>query len=95
MTKGTQSFGKRQTKTHTLCRRCGRVTFHKQNKVCGSCGYPAARLRRYDGWGRKTARRRGQGTGRMSYLKNVPRRAKNGFRTGVTPRPKVRKTITK
>jgi hypothetical protein len=32
-TKGTSSFGKRHTKTHTGCRRCGRITFHKQKKV--------------------------------------------------------------
>ncbi len=33
-----------------------------------------------DGWGCKVRARKGQGTGRMSFLKNVPRRAKNGFR---------------
>ncbi len=27
-----------------------------------------------DGWGCKTRSRRGQGTGRMKYLKDVPRR---------------------
>ena len=26
MTKGTSSFGKRRNKTHTLCRRCGKVS---------------------------------------------------------------------
>jgi len=95
MTKGTQSFGKRQTKTHTYCRRCGRITFHRQKKVCGSCGYPAATLRRYDGWGQKTARRRGIGTGRMSHLRDISRRAKNGFRAGSVPKPKTRKNISK
>lgn len=45
-TKGTASFGKRHTKTHTACRRCGRTSFHKQKKVCASCGYPAAKMRR-------------------------------------------------
>lgn len=30
MTKGTQSFGKRHNKTHTLCRRCGRSSYHIQ-----------------------------------------------------------------
>ncbi|SGZ21243.1 BQ5605_C021g09346 [Microbotryum silenes-dioicae] len=42
---GTSSFGKRHTKTHTLCRRCGRRAFHKQHKSCASCGYPAAKIR--------------------------------------------------
>mmetsp|Transcript_72228 Transcript_72228/g.150891 ORF Transcript_72228/g.150891 Transcript_72228/m.150891 type:complete len:91 (-) Transcript_72228:68-340(-) len=83
MTKGTQSFGKRHTKTHTACRRCGKVSFHKQKKTCSACGYPAAKTRSYE-WGQKAKRRRTTGTGRMSYLKHVPRRAKNGFREGTT-----------
>lgn len=45
-TKGTSSFGKRHNKTHTSCRRCGRVSFHKQKKVCSSCGFPAAKIRK-------------------------------------------------
>jgi hypothetical protein len=37
-------------------------------------------MRHYDGWACKVRGRKGQGTGRMSYLKTVPQRAKNGFR---------------
>jgi hypothetical protein len=37
-----------------------------------------------DEWGQKAKRRRTTGTGRMSHLKDVPRRAKNGFREGTT-----------
>lgn len=106
--KGTGSFGLRHTKTHTLCRRCGRRSFHIQKvrslqpsasamlpllpigclmalsncgrratccaapaqqpalmlalmlavmqSTCGSCGYPAAKIRKcecrpcLDGW---------------------------------------------
>ena len=44
-TKGTTSFGKRHTKTHTGCRRCGKVSFHKQKKECSCCGYPQAKIR--------------------------------------------------
>jgi ribosomal protein L37E len=44
--KGTASFGKRHTKSHTLCRRCGRRSYHIQKARCASCGYPAARLRK-------------------------------------------------
>ncbi len=44
-TKGTQSFGKRHTKTHTACRRCGKVSFHKQKKTCAACAYPYAKTR--------------------------------------------------
>uniref|UniRef100_A0A0R3Q6X3 Ribosomal protein L37 n=1 Tax=Brugia timori TaxID=42155 RepID=A0A0R3Q6X3_9BILA len=42
MTKGTSSFGKRHNKTHTLCRRCGRSSYHIQKHRCASCGYPSA-----------------------------------------------------
>lgn len=44
-TKGTSSFGKRRNKTHTLCRRCGRSSYHIQKSKCAQCGYPAAKLR--------------------------------------------------
>lgn len=33
-------------------------------------------------WGQKAKRRRTTGTGRMRYLKDLPRRAKNGFQEG-------------
>mmetsp|Transcript_4210 Transcript_4210/g.12658 ORF Transcript_4210/g.12658 Transcript_4210/m.12658 type:complete len:93 (+) Transcript_4210:91-369(+) len=84
MTKGTTSFGKRTSKTHTLCVRCDRRSFHIQKSRCGSCGYPAARKRTFN-WSIKSKRRRTQGTGRMRYLKVVNRRFKNGFQTGVAP----------
>eukprot|EP00621_Florenciella_sp_RCC1693_P014586 CAMPEP_0182529244 /NCGR_PEP_ID=MMETSP1323-20130603/5037_1 /TAXON_ID=236787 /ORGANISM="Florenciella parvula, Strain RCC1693" /LENGTH=95 /DNA_ID=CAMNT_0024738435 /DNA_START=43 /DNA_END=330 /DNA_ORIENTATION=+ len=79
MTKGTSSFGKRHSKTHTTCRRCGKVSYHLQKKVCSSCGYPAAKMKRFN-WSEKSKRRRTTGTGRMGYMKNVSRRFKNGFR---------------
>lgn len=37
--------GKRRNKTHTLCRRCGRRSYHIQKSTCASCGYPAATKR--------------------------------------------------
>ena len=37
---------------------------------------------RIDNWALKSSRRRGQGTGRMSYLKTMTRRFNNGFREG-------------
>ncbi|KAJ2006942.1 60S ribosomal protein L37B [Coemansia thaxteri] len=88
MTKGTTSFGKRHTKTHSLCKRCGNRAFHNQKKTCASCGYPAAKIRSYN-WGMKAKRRKTTGTGRMRYLKTVNNRFKNGFREG------VRKAATK
>ncbi|KAF1983892.1 putative 60S ribosomal protein L37 [Aulographum hederae CBS 113979] len=80
-TKGTSSFGKRHNKSHTLCRRCGRRSFHIQKHTCSNCGYPAAKIRQYN-WGEKALRRKTTGTGRMRYMRHLPRRAKNGFRTG-------------
>lgn len=44
--KGTGSRGRRHTRNHGLCIRCGKKSFHLQKKDCASCGYPAARLRK-------------------------------------------------
>jgi large subunit ribosomal protein L37e len=52
------------------------MSFHIQNHRCSSCGFPAAKTRSY-GWATKTQQRRGQGTGRMRYLKTIPRIHKN------------------
>merc|ERR1719191_1912702 len=65
---GTPAMGKRHKKTHGLC---------------PSCGYPAAKIRCYN-WSKKAKRRKAVGTGRMTYLKSMPRRFKNGFREGTT-----------
>ncbi|URE20804.1 hypothetical protein MUK42_11379 [Musa troglodytarum] len=81
MGKGTGSFGKRRNKTHTLCVRCGRRSFHLQKSRCGACGYPSSRIRKYN-WSVKAIRRKTTGTGRMRYLRHVPRRFKNNFREG-------------
>ncbi|CCF75862.1 large subunit ribosomal protein L37e [Babesia microti strain RI] len=84
--KGTGSFGLRQGKSHFLCNRCGRRAFHVQKKRCASCGYPDKKMRRYN-WSLKSIRRHHQGTGRLRHMKTMPRRAKNGFRSGTTPQP--------
>ncbi|XWS17742.1 hypothetical protein CRYUN_Cryun33cG0093400 [Craigia yunnanensis] len=81
--KGTGSFGKRRNKTHTLCVRCGRRSFHLQKSRCGACGYPASRIRKYN-WSVKAIRRKTTGTGSMRYLRHVPRRFKTGFREGTS-----------
>ncbi|KAK9761188.1 60S ribosomal protein L37B [Basidiobolus ranarum] len=93
MTKGTQSFGKRHTKSHTLCRRCGSRSFHNQKKTCASCGYPAAKMRKFN-WAEKAKRRRTTGTGRMRHLKGVARRFKNGFREGTQAEKSAPKATT-
>ncbi|KAK6941519.1 Ribosomal protein L37e [Dillenia turbinata] len=82
MGKGTGSFGKRRNKTHTLCIRCGRRSFHLQKSRCGACGYPSARIRKYN-WSVKAIRRKTTGTGRMRYLRHVPVRFKSNFREGI------------
>ena len=38
-----------------------------------------------DNWSRKALGRKTTGSGRCRYLKNMPRRAKNGFREGAAP----------
>ncbi|CAF1021156.1 unnamed protein product [Adineta steineri] len=81
MTKGTQSFGKRHTKTHNLCRRCGRSSYHLQKQRCAACGFPSAKTRKFQ-WSEKAKRRKTTGTGRMKHLKVVFRRFRNGFREG-------------
>ncbi|ORY45230.1 hypothetical protein BCR33DRAFT_765641 [Rhizoclosmatium globosum] len=86
-TKGTQSFGKRHNKSHTLCRRCGRRSFHCQKKTCAQCGYPAAKLRSFE-WATKAQRRKTTGTGRCAYIKTLTVRFKNGFREGSQAKPR-------
>lgn len=80
--------GRRNDKTHTLCRRCGRRSYHVQKTTCSSCGYPAARKRTYQ-WGKKAIGRKTTGTGRMRHMKDLPRRFKNGFREGTQAAPRV------
>mmetsp|Transcript_4743 Transcript_4743/g.5481 ORF Transcript_4743/g.5481 Transcript_4743/m.5481 type:complete len:89 (+) Transcript_4743:108-374(+) len=80
MTKGTTSFGERHNKSHTTCRRCGKVSYHIQKKTCASCGYPRAKTRNCTN--KKTMGRRTTGTGRMRYMKTMSRKFKNGFREG-------------
>lgn len=43
-------------------------------------------MRKYN-WGAKAIRRKTTGTGRMRYLKDLPRRFKNGFREGTQAKP--------
>jgi large subunit ribosomal protein L37e len=88
-TKGTTSFGKRHTKSHTACRRCGKTSFHIQKKTCSSCGYPSPKMRQYN-WGLKAKGRRTTGTGRMRYMKSMTRKFKNGFREGTVAKKQIK-----
>jgi large subunit ribosomal protein L37e len=50
MSKGTPSMGKKSKgKSHIVCRRCGKHSFHASKGRCASCGYQAsAKRRRYE-----------------------------------------------
>nr|GLL16960.1 60S ribosomal protein L37 [Ipomoea trifida] len=52
--------------------------------------YGSALIDNYDNWSVKAIRRKTTGTGRMRYLRHVPRRFKTNFREGTeaTPRKK-------
>lgn len=90
MTKGTSSMGKHgQGHSHKLCIRCNARAFHKQKKVCGKCGYPGKKIRGYN-WSMKALRRKSTGTGRCRYLKTLPRKFKNGFRSGSAPAARIK-----
>ena len=80
MTKGTTSQGPRNDKTHTFCRRCGRRALHRTKKICGACGFPGKKMRRYDGVNCKVRGRKGEGSGSMRYKKDIPRKFRNHFR---------------
>ncbi|MFH1174872.1 MAG: 50S ribosomal protein L37e [archaeon] len=50
MAKGTPSQGKHSDKkSHIICRRCGKHSYHLHDKCCSSCGYGrSAKLRSYN-----------------------------------------------
>jgi large subunit ribosomal protein L37e len=88
-TKGTTSFGKRHSKTHTSCRRCGKVSYHIQKARCASCGYPATKMKQFN-FALKSKSRRTEGTGRMRYMKHMTRKFKNGFREGTVAKKQIK-----
>ncbi|MFB6084321.1 MAG: 50S ribosomal protein L37e [Halorientalis sp.] len=47
---GTPSQGKKNTTTHTKCRRCGEKSYHTKKKVCSSCGFGKSAKRRDYAW---------------------------------------------
>lgn len=51
MAKGTPSQGKKASgKTHIVCRRCGKKSFHVRKKVCAACGFGQSSKRRDYNW---------------------------------------------
>ena len=53
MSKGTPSMGKRQKKTHIICRRCGKHAYHARKRVCASCGFGSTARRRGYNWAKQ------------------------------------------
>ncbi|EFK96210.1 Ribosomal protein L37e [sediment metagenome] len=37
--KGTVAMGRKNKKTHIICRRCGRHTYHLGRRKCAACGF--------------------------------------------------------
>ncbi|MEM1988945.1 MAG: 50S ribosomal protein L37e [Candidatus Woesearchaeota archaeon] len=49
--KGTPSMGrKNKGRTHTRCRRCGKISFHVTKRVCASCGFGKSKRVRSYAW---------------------------------------------
>ncbi|TYI73613.1 hypothetical protein E1A91_D07G141100v1 [Gossypium mustelinum] len=58
------------------------ITLQPESKSrCSAYAFPVARKRTYN-WSVKAIRRMTTGTGRMRYLRHVPRRFKTSFREG-------------
>ena len=57
MAKGTPSQGKRNKKTHIICRRCSRHSYHVRKKSCAACGFGRTKKIRTYSWKWKTVTR--------------------------------------
>lgn len=47
---GTPSQGKKNTTTHTKCRRCGEKSYHVKKQECSACGFGKSGKRRDYEW---------------------------------------------
>ncbi|MBI4173161.1 MAG: 50S ribosomal protein L37e [Candidatus Aenigmarchaeota archaeon] len=58
--KGSPSMGKRQKKSHTICRRCGKHAYHVSHRYCAHCGFGrSSRIRQFN-WQWKDVLGKGQ-----------------------------------
>lgn len=64
MSKGKASFGKKNKKTHKVCRRCGNHSMHVTTGVCASCGFGRSSKRKSYSWQTK----RGKPTQRVRAI---------------------------
>ena len=46
-------MGKRQKKTHILCRRCGKRALHIRTGICSACGFGKSKRIRKFSWQNK------------------------------------------
>ncbi|CCG81330.1 Ribosomal protein L37, partial [Taphrina deformans PYCC 5710] len=75
----------KDTTSRTLCADDVVDDLTTSRTTCSSCGYPAAKTRKYE-WSEKAKRRKTTGTGRMAHITKVHRRFAHGFRTGLAAR---------
>ncbi len=59
MTKGTPSFGKKNKKTHIICRRCGKHAYHLGRRTCSACGFGKSSKLKTFAWQNKRVLGRG------------------------------------
>lgn len=57
-------MGKKNRISHTRCRRCGRVAYKVNTRVCAACGYGKSAKRRGYSWQTHTANRSKRKTSR-------------------------------
>ncbi len=60
MAKGTPSFGKKNKKTHIVCRRCGKRSYHVRDKFCSACGFGKSKKLKTYAWQNKKVLGRGE-----------------------------------
>lgn len=54
MGKGTAAYGRHSGKTtHTICRRCGKHSYHMRKAQCASCGFGKTKRIRTYAWNHK------------------------------------------
>jgi len=47
-------MGKKNKKTHMICRRCGKRAYHIRDRVCASCGFGRTSKIKSSAWQQKS-----------------------------------------
>ncbi|KAH0925942.1 hypothetical protein HID58_018198, partial [Brassica napus] len=91
---GNGKFRKeKEQESHTLCEMWPSQFPHPEEPLLRLClprrsQEDVVNPIKFDNWSVKAIRRKTTGTGRMRYLRNVPRRFKTGFREGTEAKPR-------